>query len=189
MALHPPRRASVGQAKGTKSVLAGSVAFDHRSPEPGLDDRHQPHPVGQRFHVRHGHHGRVPSQDIGLPRLQHDGCRLLCRASEGAISRHGPPEIFNTTQDAQFISGVITGSPKAAGIQISLAVLTVGDLGGPLGGQCVCGASVAQFEILKRGIFRTMNQSPRTDKASIPILNSTKQNGNAKGLIATDLSK
>jgi len=39
---------------------------------------------------------------------------------EEAISRYGPPEIFNTDQGAQFTSEAFTVTLKAAGIRISM---------------------------------------------------------------------
>jgi putative transposase len=41
-------------------------------------------------------------------------------ALEGAISRYGAPDIFNTDQGAQFTSEAFTGVLKAAGIRISM---------------------------------------------------------------------
>jgi putative transposase len=41
-------------------------------------------------------------------------------ALEGALARHGRPEIFNTDQGAQFTSAVFTGRLKQAGVAISM---------------------------------------------------------------------
>jgi len=41
-------------------------------------------------------------------------------ALEEAISRYGPPDIFNTDQGAQFTSEVFTGVLKTAGILINM---------------------------------------------------------------------
>jgi putative transposase len=41
-------------------------------------------------------------------------------AAQAAITRHGPPEVFNTDQGCQFTSQEFTGLLKSHGIQISM---------------------------------------------------------------------
>ena len=70
-------------------------------------------------------------------------------ALEEALQRFGTPEIFNTDQGSQFTSETFTGVLKRHGVADQHGRQ------GPLGGQCVRRASMAQRQVRGRGVLRT----------------------------------
>ncbi len=77
------------------------------------------------------------------------GADFCVEALEEALSIYGRPEIFNTDQGSQFTSNDFTGTLKRHGITISMDGKRAcpRESGGPLRGQHLCRATVAQPQI------------------------------------------
>ena len=85
-----------------------------------MGDRYLLHPDGARVHVFGGHHGLVRAPRPGLAGVEHLRQDFCVEALEDALTRYGPPEIFNTDQGAQFTSKAFTTVLKAHAVAISM---------------------------------------------------------------------
>ena len=85
-----------------------------------MGDRYLLHPDGARVHVSGGHHGLVLAPRPAWRVSNTFDSDFCVEALEDALTRYGPPEIFNTDQGAQFTSKAFTTVLKAHAVAISM---------------------------------------------------------------------
>ena len=94
------------------------------------------------------------------------GAEFCVEALEEALARYGKPEIFNTDQGCQFTSNEFTGVLERGGITISMmARACPRESGGPLHGQHLRRAAVAQPEIRGGRVLWKSDLGMRSDEA------------------------